>query len=91
MSPSIRIDPGICHGKPCIAGHRIPVSMVLELLAEGISFEEILREYYSSLTRQDLTECVLYAKHLIEPESPCKNTESLNNRGVRIEPCIYRI
>jgi len=68
MYSHVTIDPQICHGKPCIANHRIPVVMVLELIAAGISFEEILTRYYPSLTKQELTDCVLYAKHLIEPE-----------------------
>lgn len=68
MQQRIIIDPYICHGKPCVANHRIPVTMVLELIAEGISFEEISTKYYPTLTREDIAACVLYAKHLIEPE-----------------------
>jgi uncharacterized protein (DUF433 family) len=68
MRQNITIDPQICHGKPCIANHRIPVAMVLELIAEGISFDEIIEKYYPSLTKEEITDCVLYAKHLIEPE-----------------------
>lgn len=64
----ISIDPQICHGKPCVAGHRIPVTMVLELLAAGISFDNIIQQYYPMLTKQDIAACILYAKHLIEPE-----------------------
>ncbi|MFM9195955.1 MAG: DUF433 domain-containing protein, partial [Planctomycetia bacterium] len=43
--PRITIEPGKCGGKPCIRGMRIRVSDVLELLANGASFEEILADY----------------------------------------------
>ena len=43
----ISINPKICHGKPCIAGTRIMVSVILDNLAEGLSANEILMEYPS--------------------------------------------
>ncbi len=64
----ISIDPKICHGKPCVANHRIPVYMVLELIAQGIGFDEIVSAYYPSLTREDISACVLYAKNIVQPE-----------------------
>jgi uncharacterized protein (DUF433 family) len=68
MQYNITIDPQICHGKPCITDHRIPVYMVLELIAEDISFDDIIAKYYPSLSKEDIMDCVLYARHLIEPE-----------------------
>ena len=47
----ITINPEICHGKPCVKGTRIWVSLVLDFLARGDSIEEILRAY-SQLTRE---------------------------------------
>ena len=41
----ITIDPEICHGKPCIRGLRYPVESVLEYLAAGDSFEDVLAEF----------------------------------------------
>ena len=41
----IWIDPKRCFGKPCIRGHRIWVSLILDLIASGMSHEEILAEY----------------------------------------------
>jgi len=41
----ISIDPEICFGKPCIRGHRIWVSLILDMLADGMSTEEVLSEY----------------------------------------------
>jgi len=43
----ITANPKICHGKPVFKGTRILVSDILELLASGMSIEEILREYPS--------------------------------------------
>jgi len=42
---SISIDPKVCHGKPCIKGTRIMVSVILDNLAEGLTAEEIVAEY----------------------------------------------
>ncbi len=41
----ITVDPGICHGKPCIRGMRYPVEMILELLHGGMTTKEILDDY----------------------------------------------
>ena len=41
----ISVDPSICHGKPCIKGHRIWVTLILDFLASGTSIEELLDEY----------------------------------------------
>ncbi|MGI8909395.1 MAG: DUF433 domain-containing protein [Rubrobacteraceae bacterium] len=55
----ISIDPRICFGKPCIRGHRIWVSLVLDLLASGLPVEEVLEEY-PQLAREDVLACVAY-------------------------------
>ncbi len=59
----IQIDPGICHGKPCIKGTRIWVSLVLDFLANGDSVETILAEY-PQLTRDDLLACIAYGAEM---------------------------
>ncbi len=41
----IDINPKVCHGKPCIKGTRIMVSVILDNLAEGLTLEEIVEEY----------------------------------------------
>jgi uncharacterized protein (DUF433 family) len=56
----IIIDPKIHFGKPCIAGTRIPVENVLELIQEGIHFEEIIKQYYPDLAIEDVKACVQY-------------------------------
>src|SRR2546426_6639999 len=55
----ISIDPGICFGKPCIRGHRIWVSLILDLLAAGTTVDEILHDY-PQLARDDVLACIAY-------------------------------
>ncbi len=64
----IEINPEIHHGKPVIAGTRVPVHMVLGLLANGLTPEEIIRDYYDHLTKEDILSCVKYALSLVEEE-----------------------
>ncbi|BAY43080.1 hypothetical protein SAMD00079811_06580 [Scytonema sp. HK-05] len=59
----ISIDPNICFGKPCIRGHRIWVSLILDLLATGETIEEILEEY-PSIEREDLLACLAYGAEM---------------------------
>ena len=59
----ITIDPNICHGKPCIRGLRYPVTMILELLAAGMSHAEILADY-PDLEEDDIRACLQYAARL---------------------------
>jgi uncharacterized protein (DUF433 family) len=56
----IVIDPLVCHGKPTIRGLRYPVEAVLEYLAGGDTFEEVLSEF-PDLTREDLLACLQFA------------------------------
>jgi len=60
MTSRITIDPSICHGKPCLRGLRYPVTMILELLAAGMSTPEILADY-PDLQAEDITACLHYA------------------------------
>lgn len=63
MLERITIDSQICHGEPCIRGLRIPVYLVVELVASGMSWEEIL-EAYPDLERDDIRAALLYASAL---------------------------
>ena len=63
MKSRIVIDPAICHGKPCIRGMRYPVENVLELLASGMTTEEILADY-EDLERDDILAVLSYAARL---------------------------
>jgi len=64
MVERIIIDPGVCNGRPIIAGTRITAQTVLEFLAAGDSVEEVLEEY-PTLTRSDVLACLEYASKLI--------------------------
>jgi uncharacterized protein (DUF433 family) len=59
----ITVDPRICHGRVCIKGTRIMVSIILDNLAANESTEAILRSY-PSLTREDIQAAMLYAAEL---------------------------
>ena len=59
----ITIDPNICFGKPCISGTRIWVSLLLDLLAEGMSSAEILGEY-PQLTEEDIRAAIAYGAEM---------------------------
>ena len=68
MKERIAIDPNIHFGKPCVAGTRIPVLNVLELVSEGLSFEAIVHDYYPDLHIEDIRACVQYAMEIVAAE-----------------------
>lgn len=59
----IEVDPEILGGKPVVRGTRLAVELILELLAAGQTFEELL-ENYPRLTTEDILACLSYASHL---------------------------
>jgi uncharacterized protein (DUF433 family) len=59
----ISVDPDVCGGKPCIRGHRIWVSLVLDLLASGMTTNEILDDY-PQLTPEDIRACIAFASEM---------------------------
>jgi len=59
----ITADPFVCHGKACIKGTRIMVSVILDNLAEGVREEEILKSY-PSLVPDDINAAIAYAAEL---------------------------
>ena len=76
MIDRITIDARIHFGKPCISGTRIPVQNVLELLKEGISFHEIIKDYYPDLKTEDIHACLEYAIALVASEDIVLTPES---------------
>jgi len=56
----ITVEPGKCGGRPCIRGFRIRVKDILELLAHGAAWDEILRDY-PFLEADDIRACLQYA------------------------------
>ena len=68
MHPRITVHPDIHFGKPCVAGTRIPVQNVLELVRDGIAFSDVVRDYYPDLTIDDVRACVQYAIDVVTLE-----------------------
>lgn len=59
----ISIDANVCFGKPCIRGHRLWVSLILDFLASGMSAEEIL-EQYPGIEKEDILACIAYGAEM---------------------------
>lgn len=59
----IVVEPNICHGQACLAGTRVPVSVVLDNLAAHVSPEDIVRSY-PAVTSQAIDACIAYAAEL---------------------------
>ena len=59
----ISIDPNVCFGKPCIRGHRIWVSLILDLLADGMTAGQIL-DQYPGLQQPDILACIAYGAEM---------------------------
>lgn len=59
----ISVDPNVCHGKACIKGTRIMVSVILDNLAAGLTPEEIIKSY-PSLNQKEIKAAITYASEL---------------------------
>lgn len=68
MHERISMNPDIYGGKPYIKGTRIAVYMILELLEDGLSFEEIIRDNYPHITKEEIMACLQYARAIVENE-----------------------
>ena len=68
MPQRISVDPKIHFGKPCVAGTRIPVQDVLELVREGHSFDEIVQDFYPDLAVEDIRDCLQFAIDVVALE-----------------------
>lgn len=64
----ITINPNICHGKPTIRGLRYPVENMLELLASGMTIDELLTDY-PDLEREDFLACLEFAARVTQVKS----------------------
>ena len=63
----IEVQPTVMMGKPCVKGTRIPVYILLETMAAGETFEQLLTAY-TQLTAEDLRACLEYAAALAAEE-----------------------
>jgi uncharacterized protein (DUF433 family) len=59
----ISIDPAVCFGKPCIKGHRLWVSLILDFLAAGSTIEELLEDY-PGIEEADIRACIAYGAEM---------------------------
>lgn len=59
----ISINPQICGGKPCLKGHRIWVSLILDFLASEMTINELLKEY-PQLELEDILACIAYGAEM---------------------------
>ena len=64
----ITINQDICHGKPTLRGLRYPVENMLELMASGMTIEELLLDY-PDLEKEDFLACIEYASKLLHVKS----------------------
>jgi uncharacterized protein (DUF433 family) len=71
----ISVDPSVCHGKACIKGTRVMVSVVLDNLAAGLDAEEVL-ESYPSLKLEDIQAAIGYAAELARERIVMVSSES---------------
>ncbi|MFO1010727.1 MAG: DUF433 domain-containing protein [Planctomycetota bacterium] len=67
IAERITVDPDVLVGKPVIRGTRLAVEFILDLLAQGWSHEEILREH-PGLQDADVLACLAYARELVKDE-----------------------
>ena len=63
----IIVDPNILVGKPVIKGTRIPVELIIDLLARGYSKEQIMQQY-DHITEEDILACLAYAGEILRSE-----------------------
>ena len=64
----IVIDPNICHGKPVVRGLRYTVQSILELLASGMTYDEIISDF-EDLEVEDFRACLLFAARMADVKS----------------------
>ena len=64
----IEADPAILHGKPHIAGTRVSVEIILGLLGDGLTPEQIVEQHYPHIAKEDILACVRYARQAVQEE-----------------------
>jgi len=61
----VEINPKVCNGKPVIKGTRIPISVILEQIAEGESWGNLINNY-PELKKEDIQAALFYAKAMLD-------------------------
>ena len=64
----IMINPDIHHGEPCVRGTRIPVSMIIGSLADGMTFDQIKEQVPPQLSDQDILASLAYAAEAVRQD-----------------------
>jgi len=64
----IEVTPEVLHGKPHIAGTRVPIDIILGLLGDGLTPEEIVKQHYPHIAKDDILACIRYARQIVEDE-----------------------
>lgn len=93
----ISVDPNICFGKPCIKGHRIWVSLVLDFLASGWTVQDILSNY-PGLEKEDVLACIAYGAEMARErcvdipieKASCKKICSPRRKDRHMRRCLAR-
>ena len=68
IAERVEAEPEVLHGKPHIAGTRVPVDIILGFLGDGLTPEEIIKQHYPHITKEDILACVQYARQIVEDE-----------------------
>ncbi len=63
----IEVNPKVMGGKPVVKGTRIPVYIILQMLGDGASFDDVVAEY-PRITEEDIKSVLEYAQHKIDPD-----------------------
>ena len=72
----IVLDPNVLVGKPIVKGTRLAVEFIIDLLAQGWSETQILKNY-PGLTHEDIQACLGYASEVLRSETRCANTKPI--------------
>lgn len=68
MYDRIEVNPDVCHSQPCIKETRIMVYIIIELIESGLTPDDIIRDYYPHITKEDIKQCLHYAATLIKDQ-----------------------
>lgn len=60
----VTVDPAVCHGQPCIRGTRVPITVILDALAAGMTVEEIIIGHYPTLTADDVLAVMQFRRQM---------------------------
>ena len=86
----ISIDPNVCFGKPCIRGTRIWVSLILDLLADGVTTTDIIAEY-PYLEEEDILAAIAYDREIENREWVDLTSQRISETSYSKSDAIYDV